>query len=85
MRARACAVVLVLLGALTALAASSGAPARAAAQPVFSVGAAVRSIAPTGPAMKTHVGGYGDCLDCDKTGGTAKVRRSDDPTCGCCP
>jgi hypothetical protein len=57
---------------------AAAAPAAAAAQPVFQVGASVRSIRPTGPAMKTHVGGYGDCLDCEKTGGTTKVRRGDD-------
>ncbi len=45
---------------------------------VFTVGAAVRSIRPTGPPMRTHVGGFGDCLDCPTTGGTTKVRRGDD-------
>lgn len=45
---------------------------------VFSVGAAVLSIRPVGPAMRTHVGGFGDCLDCPATGGTTKVRANDD-------
>lgn len=45
--------------------------------PVFQVGAAVRSIRPTGPAQATHVGGFGDCLDCAAHGSTA-IRPHDD-------
>ncbi|MEO6203842.1 MAG: hypothetical protein ABIO67_00430, partial [Mycobacteriales bacterium] len=45
---------------------------------LFTVGTAVRSIRPTGPALRTHVGGFGDCLDCPASGGTTKVRGGDD-------
>jgi hypothetical protein len=41
-------------------------------------GAAERSITPPGPAFATHVGGYGDCKGCDKTGGTTEVNPGDD-------
>lgn len=46
--------------------------------PTFLVGAAVRSIRPTSDAMKTHVGGYGDCDGCGTSGGTTAIRRNDD-------
>ncbi len=55
-----------------------GRSAAASAGAVFSVGTAVRSIRPTGPAQRTHVGGFGDCLGCSASGGTTKVRRGDD-------
>ncbi len=41
------------------------------------VGVASRSITPPGPEYATHVGGYGDCKGCDKTGTTA-VNPGDD-------
>jgi hypothetical protein len=64
----------VLFGALLGLALVPVAgkqvlPAHAAnsAGAVFTVGAAMRSVAPQGAAMKTHVGGYGDCNGCPTT------------------
>lgn len=42
------------------------------------VGAATRSITPPDPEYATHVGGYGDCAGCDKSGGTTEVNPGDD-------
>lgn len=41
------------------------------------VGVASRSITPPGPEYATHVGGYGDCKGCDKSG-TTEVNPGDD-------
>jgi hypothetical protein len=63
--------------ALAPVAAAQAAPAsapRAATGAVFTVGAAMRSVAPATAAMKTHVGGYGDCNGCP----TTAVRRGDE-------
>ena len=75
----ATALMLLAVGLTPASArAGTAAPAPASAGAVFSVGASVLSIRPVGPAMRTHVGGFGDCLGCPATGGTTKVRAGDD-------
>jgi hypothetical protein len=67
-------VLLLAPGAALAQAVHAQAPAGA----VFSVGAAMRSVAPKDATMKTHFGGYGDCSGCDTTGGSTKVRQGDE-------
>ena len=69
------ALAATLLGLLPAHAATSA--ASPAAGPVYSVGAAVRTLRPASPDQATHVGGFGDCLGCQGRGTTA-VRRFDD-------
>ncbi|GAC1444985.1 MAG: hypothetical protein NVSMB55_23400 [Mycobacteriales bacterium] len=64
-------VVLLTAPALPAV------PAAANAEPIFQVGAAVRSVSPATASQATHVGGFGDCLEC-AANGTTKIRRGDD-------
>ncbi|GAC1331472.1 MAG: hypothetical protein NVSMB17_09540 [Candidatus Dormibacteria bacterium] len=65
-------VAVLLLPVFTGLG-SRAAHAAPAGGAVFRVGAASRSVAPPDPALKTHVGGYGDCNGCP----TAAVRAGD--------
>ncbi|MGI8610222.1 MAG: hypothetical protein ACR2MY_13540 [Candidatus Dormibacteria bacterium] len=64
----------LLVAALSVLSVHQPASAQAGSGAVFTVGAAMRSVAPSGAAMKTHVGGYGDCNGCP----TTAVRKGDE-------